>query len=543
MAKILLVEDDNNLREIYEARMQAEGYDIVSAMDGEEALVVAKKEKPDLIISDVMMARISGFEMLDILRNTEELKHVKVIMLTALGQAEDKTRADQLGADRYLVKSQVTLEDIVKTAQELLGSTDTPAPSTPATAAAAAELAQTPPTTTTPASVPTPAAPTTTPPVATTNPTPPDSPATPPPATEPPQPAPEPPVNVTPTPADDTTPAAIPEPTNPTAAPTPSPAIAPTAVAPPAADAPTIVTPSPAPTSDDTTTDSAQTPANDGQPQPAAGAQTTSEETATMNAQIADFVSQGTPAQTSAGPVAPTAADPGISTPSQETEQPKEEVPAPPTMNQAQADAVISDALKNLVGGQPAPADNTASPTTEPATAPPIETPGAPTSATNPEPTPAPTTPTPTEPTPPVTDAPVAPPPDTPEPEPSAPPAPPEVPTNPMPAVAQTPEPEAPSNPAASAPPVSAGDNVTISGKKIIRPITPTNDGSTPSNLQDLLTKEGFGSLDDEHPANPGGSVVNADGTHAQPHPPGHVIAPGANTANNSGVDPNSIAL
>ena len=70
MAKILLVEDDNNLREIYEARLQAEGYNIVSAHDGEEALVVAKAEKPDLIISDVMMPKISGFEMLDILRNT-----------------------------------------------------------------------------------------------------------------------------------------------------------------------------------------------------------------------------------------------------------------------------------------------------------------------------------------------------------------------------------------------------------------------------------------------------------------------------------------
>ncbi|MGH7141924.1 MAG: response regulator [Candidatus Saccharimonadales bacterium] len=125
-AKILLVEDDNNLREIYEARLQAEGYAIVTAQDGEEALVVAKAEKPDLIISDVMMPRISGFEMLDILRNTEELKYVKVIMLTALGQAEDKTRATSLGADRYLVKSQVTLEDIVKASHELI---DGPAPS------------------------------------------------------------------------------------------------------------------------------------------------------------------------------------------------------------------------------------------------------------------------------------------------------------------------------------------------------------------------------------------------------------------------------
>ncbi len=120
MPKILLVEDDNNLREIYEARLQAEGYTIVSAKDGEEALVVAKDERPDLIISDVMMPKISGFEMLDILRNTAELKNTKVIMLTALGQAEDQSRASHLGADRYLVKSQVTLEDIVKVSHDLL---------------------------------------------------------------------------------------------------------------------------------------------------------------------------------------------------------------------------------------------------------------------------------------------------------------------------------------------------------------------------------------------------------------------------------------
>lgn len=158
MAKILLVEDDNNLREIYEARLQAEGYDIVSAKDGEEALVVAKKERPDLIIADVMMPRVSGFEMLDILRNTPELKEVHVIMLTALGQAEDKTRADSLGADRYLVKSQVTLEDIVKAAADVLAGA--PA-STPAMAAAATDGAQT--------ATPAPAIPVATPPTASTD--------------------------------------------------------------------------------------------------------------------------------------------------------------------------------------------------------------------------------------------------------------------------------------------------------------------------------------------------------------------------------------
>lgn len=132
MAKVMLVEDDNNLREIYEARLQAEGYNIVTARDGEEALVVAKAEKPDLIISDVMMPKISGFEMLDILRNTDGLKEVKVIMLTALGQNDDQQRADRLGADRYLVKSQVTLEDIVKVTHELLGDTPAAAADPPA---------------------------------------------------------------------------------------------------------------------------------------------------------------------------------------------------------------------------------------------------------------------------------------------------------------------------------------------------------------------------------------------------------------------------
>ncbi len=120
MAKIMLVEDDNNLREIYEARLLAEGYEIVSAKDGEEALALAVKEKPDLIISDVMMPKISGFDMLDILRTNPETQSTKVIMMTALSQAEDKARADKLGADRYLVKSQVTLEDVAKVAHEVL---------------------------------------------------------------------------------------------------------------------------------------------------------------------------------------------------------------------------------------------------------------------------------------------------------------------------------------------------------------------------------------------------------------------------------------
>lgn len=121
MAKILLVEDDKSLREIYGVRLLAEGYDIVSAGDGEEALAMAIKERPSLIISDVMMPKISGYDMLDILRSTTETKDIKVIMMTALSSEDQRARGVSLGADRFLVKSQVGIEDVVRTVHEVLG--------------------------------------------------------------------------------------------------------------------------------------------------------------------------------------------------------------------------------------------------------------------------------------------------------------------------------------------------------------------------------------------------------------------------------------
>lgn len=121
MTKILLVEDDKSLREIYGVRLSAEGYEIVAAGDGEEALAIAVKERPDLIISDVMMPKISGFDMLDILRATPETKDLKVIMMTALSSDDQRQRGEALGANRYLVKSQVGIEDIVRTVHEVLG--------------------------------------------------------------------------------------------------------------------------------------------------------------------------------------------------------------------------------------------------------------------------------------------------------------------------------------------------------------------------------------------------------------------------------------
>jgi PAS/PAC sensor hybrid histidine kinase len=134
MTKILLVEDDQSLREIYGIRLTAEGYEIASAGDGEAALALAVKERPDLIISDVMMPKISGFDMLDILRSTPETANIKVIMMTALSADDQKARGESLGADRFLVKSQVGIEDVVNAVHEVLNDAN----GTPATTATAA---------------------------------------------------------------------------------------------------------------------------------------------------------------------------------------------------------------------------------------------------------------------------------------------------------------------------------------------------------------------------------------------------------------------
>lgn len=121
MSKVMLVEDDDSLREIYSIRLTAEGYTIVTAKDGEEALAVAVRERPDLIVSDVMMPKISGFDMLDILRSTPETQNIKVIMMTALSSEDQRVRGESLGADRYLVKSQVGIEDVVNVVHDVLG--------------------------------------------------------------------------------------------------------------------------------------------------------------------------------------------------------------------------------------------------------------------------------------------------------------------------------------------------------------------------------------------------------------------------------------
>jgi CheY-like chemotaxis protein len=119
--KILLVEDDVALAAVYRSRLELEGFELYEVNDGEQALQAAKEFQPDLILLDAMMPKISGFDVLDILRNTPETTNIKVVMLTALSQPKDKERAESLGVDDYLVKSQVVIGDVVDRVKHHLG--------------------------------------------------------------------------------------------------------------------------------------------------------------------------------------------------------------------------------------------------------------------------------------------------------------------------------------------------------------------------------------------------------------------------------------
>jgi DNA-binding response OmpR family regulator len=122
--KILLVEDDEALAAVYKSRLDIEGFETKAVINGEDALSAAMEFKPDLILLDAMMPKISGFDVLDILRNTPETAQVRVIMLTALSQPKDKERAESLGVNDYLVKSQVVIGDVIERVKFHLGMLD-----------------------------------------------------------------------------------------------------------------------------------------------------------------------------------------------------------------------------------------------------------------------------------------------------------------------------------------------------------------------------------------------------------------------------------
>tara|TARA_Y100000310_G_C20664387_1_gene806637 strand:- start:1480 stop:1845 length:366 start_codon:yes stop_codon:yes gene_type:complete len=114
MAKILIIEDDKFLRELISQKVAAEGYEMVGATDGEEALKTAGETQPSLILLDLILPTMDGFEVLRQLKEQEATKDIPVIILSNLGQKEDIDKSMQLGAVDYMIKAHFTPKEILE---------------------------------------------------------------------------------------------------------------------------------------------------------------------------------------------------------------------------------------------------------------------------------------------------------------------------------------------------------------------------------------------------------------------------------------------
>ncbi len=119
-AKILIVEDDDFLRSLAVSKVTNEGHDVSVAANGEEALTILQTEVPELVLLDLMLPGVSGFEVLSSIKSNQALADTKVIVFSNLGADEDIIKAKELGADEYMVKSNFTLDELVAKIQEMI---------------------------------------------------------------------------------------------------------------------------------------------------------------------------------------------------------------------------------------------------------------------------------------------------------------------------------------------------------------------------------------------------------------------------------------
>jgi len=118
MQTILIVEDEPTLQKALRIALEREGYEVKSAMEGEAGLKLAKESKPNLILLDLILPKIDGFEILAELKKDESTKEIPVIILTNLESSQDIEKALVLGAKTYLVKANYDLKDVIQKVKE-----------------------------------------------------------------------------------------------------------------------------------------------------------------------------------------------------------------------------------------------------------------------------------------------------------------------------------------------------------------------------------------------------------------------------------------
>lgn len=118
--KILLVEDDPMIVEMYKNRLEEEGFEVLTTDKGSEVLEIAIKEKPNIVLLDVILPEIDGFSILEMLKNDNHTKNIPVMMLTNLGQEGDQNKGMNLGAVQYFIKSKHTPSDVLVEIRKIL---------------------------------------------------------------------------------------------------------------------------------------------------------------------------------------------------------------------------------------------------------------------------------------------------------------------------------------------------------------------------------------------------------------------------------------
>ncbi len=118
--KILIIEDDSILQKALLEFLTAEGFETMSALDGEEGVKIGKEKKPDLILLDIVLPKMDGYEVLKAMKADENTKKIPIILLTNLGSLNDVQKALDLGATTYLIKADYKLEEVTKKIKEVL---------------------------------------------------------------------------------------------------------------------------------------------------------------------------------------------------------------------------------------------------------------------------------------------------------------------------------------------------------------------------------------------------------------------------------------
>lgn len=118
--KILLVEDDSFLIDIYKTRLESEGFDLLIAKEGEEALRLSEENKPVLVLLDIVLPHLDGWQVLKKIREISGMKDSKIVVLSNLGQKEEVQKGLKLGADKYLIKSDFTPTQVVEEIKKIL---------------------------------------------------------------------------------------------------------------------------------------------------------------------------------------------------------------------------------------------------------------------------------------------------------------------------------------------------------------------------------------------------------------------------------------